>query len=531
MSDGHPESVSIGYKTRRSHRKSRHGCKKCKDRRIKCDELKPKCSRCSTLGLACHYSSKIASSSAPPTIPPQVRDLQSFVQSESICKLNAQEYALFKHYIEHTSRDLTVDSQEQFTLQIGIPILAFQSRALMSSILALSAVCKCSDIIKQLGSVQHPEARENIIEMLNIADQYHMESLRKIQVALPEIRQYDHVLANAAMMGMYGSGSHCIRIWLSETSDSEASRKKFNPGGAQWTRLFRAVRMAYTGLLRNSNGSDDSIPEQTSPFPLEFSISGNDLKSSYEHCASSVAKPSRSMSNHFMYPTIAATIQLALGSLIERVDHFLQLEFEGITQAKEGNLPDLQACQISLEILKKIVLETFCMGLRLPDSGTPQNRSLHLSQQTTNVDELGQLLDIAPWLHRYTASITSILPSKLPRRFIMAFIHKVPTQFLTLVEGIMGLIHTETTDPSSSAMVYPTISFAHQLALDIFAHWLVLVTLVSDVWWIGNIGIWELKHIISFTQRLRDQMNVWGKNEDWWPKSMLHVAEELSKFT
>ncbi|KAJ5622437.1 hypothetical protein N7528_005669 [Penicillium herquei] len=333
-------------------------------------------------------------------------------------------------------------------------------------------------------------------------------------------------------MGMYGSGSHCIRIWLSETSDSEESRKKFNPGGAQWTRLFRAVRMAYTGLLRNSNGSNDTS-EQKSPLLLDFSISENDMTSCYEHCTYSAAKPLKSMSNHFMYPTIAATIQSALASLVGRVNHFVQheFEFEGIAQAKEEQFLDLQACQISLEILNQIVVETFCVGLHTSDSDISQKESLHLNQHSTNVDEIGQLLNIAPWLHRYTASITSMLPSKLPRRFIMAFIHKVPTQFLTLVERIMGLIHTETTHLRAPAMLYSSIGLAHQLALDIFAHWLVLVTLVSDVWWIGNIGIWELKHIVSFTERLRDQMNVWGKNEDWWPKSMFHVAEELSKFT
>ncbi|KAJ5731462.1 uncharacterized protein N7483_005970 [Penicillium malachiteum] len=112
----------------------------------------------------------------------------------------------------------------------------------------------------------------------------------------------------------------------------------------------------------------------------------------------------------------------------------------------------------------------------------------------------------------------------------MAFVHKVPTHFLTLVEEMMGLLHTETNSPSVSPLLCSTISLAHQLAPDIFAHWLVLVTLLSDVWWIGNIGIWELKHIVSFTQRLPDRMDVWGKNEDWWPKSMLHVAQELDKF-
>ncbi|KAF6831556.1 C6 finger domain-containing protein [Colletotrichum musicola] len=39
----------------RSHRKSRHGCKDCKDRKIKCDETKPACVKCKTAGRSCSY--------------------------------------------------------------------------------------------------------------------------------------------------------------------------------------------------------------------------------------------------------------------------------------------------------------------------------------------------------------------------------------------------------------------------------------------------------------------------------------------
>ncbi|KUJ13207.1 uncharacterized protein LY89DRAFT_709107 [Mollisia scopiformis] len=41
--------------TRRSHRKSRSGCSNCKQRRIKCDEQKPSCQRCSIREEECTY--------------------------------------------------------------------------------------------------------------------------------------------------------------------------------------------------------------------------------------------------------------------------------------------------------------------------------------------------------------------------------------------------------------------------------------------------------------------------------------------
>ncbi|RAL11379.1 Zn(II)2Cys6 transcription factor domain-containing protein [Aspergillus homomorphus CBS 101889] len=47
-----PERI---YHARRAHRKSRAGCAKCKQRRVKCDESKPHCVRCQKLHLDCSY--------------------------------------------------------------------------------------------------------------------------------------------------------------------------------------------------------------------------------------------------------------------------------------------------------------------------------------------------------------------------------------------------------------------------------------------------------------------------------------------
>ncbi|PQE10578.1 hypothetical protein CJF31_00009296 [Rutstroemia sp. NJR-2017a BVV2] len=39
----------------KSHRKSRRGCGNCKLRKVKCDEKKPHCKRCTTYGVLCNY--------------------------------------------------------------------------------------------------------------------------------------------------------------------------------------------------------------------------------------------------------------------------------------------------------------------------------------------------------------------------------------------------------------------------------------------------------------------------------------------
>ncbi|KAI1741317.1 hypothetical protein F4680DRAFT_73426 [Xylaria scruposa] len=45
---------------RRTMRRSRYGCRNCKLRKLKCDEGKPQCKRCSSFGLVCNYIPNVA---------------------------------------------------------------------------------------------------------------------------------------------------------------------------------------------------------------------------------------------------------------------------------------------------------------------------------------------------------------------------------------------------------------------------------------------------------------------------------------
>ncbi|KAK0729521.1 hypothetical protein B0H67DRAFT_559014 [Lasiosphaeris hirsuta] len=42
-------------RSRKTHRKSRNGCANCKLRRVKCDEAKPQCCKCTSYGVGCNY--------------------------------------------------------------------------------------------------------------------------------------------------------------------------------------------------------------------------------------------------------------------------------------------------------------------------------------------------------------------------------------------------------------------------------------------------------------------------------------------
>lgn len=72
-------------------------------------------------------------------------------------------------------------------------------------------------------------------------------------------------------------------------------------------------------------------------------------------------------------------------------------------------------------------------------------------------------------------------------------------------------------------------SLAYQFGLDIFAHWLVLVILLDDVWWIGGIGAWELGQIVSFKRNSQYRMGLWNQDKRWWPESMFDISRQFDK--
>ncbi|KAJ5513445.1 hypothetical protein N7463_002997 [Penicillium fimorum] len=475
-------------------------------------------------------SSPVFSVQSPLNLPRDDRHPSSLLQSQTSQIFTPTESALFNHYLEHTSKDKTVDDEDQYTLQIGIPNLAFQNKFLMKSVLAFSAVCRCCDIINQ-SSISRGD-RGQVLALLSIADRYHMESLREIQASLSKTDQYDHILANAAMMGMYGSSSHCIRIWLAETASSDdLERNRFMPKSRQWISLFRAVRVAYTGLMNNRFQAEDMAHLALATSPIG-PVAGCDFQMHCECEVVSRVDQQKGPQDHALYPIMAATVAPALERLGRMTRQMIKNEMGDCGDQGSPVIhsdSDVQACLAALELFRNITSETFLDNSFM--SKTPGHS--HLASEL-DVNPVCQVSKISPWMRRYSARITSIIPSRLPRRFIMAFVHKAPTKYLSLVEDMMSLMelgapgaYGTTVCPLGPVNSEP--SLAHQLAVDIFSHWLVLVMLLDKVWWIGGIGAWELGQLISLRRETGWQMSLWKTGEDWWPESMFEISRQFNK--
>ncbi|OQO01643.1 hypothetical protein B0A48_12679 [Cryoendolithus antarcticus] len=131
--------------------------------------------------------------------------------------------------------------------------------------------------------------------------------------------------------------------------------------------------------------------------------------------------------------------------------------------------------------------------------------------------------DLAPWLRRFVQSAVSASGIRPLRYAILNFVQRAPTGFIELIRRELGddarisccaLVPTAELPPRCNGQL-PVI------ALDIFAHWLVLLLLLDEVWWIGPIGDFELGRLTERVAELRsDERENKVSSTDWWPGRM-----------
>lgn len=116
----------------------------------------------------------------------------------------------------------------------------------------------------------------------------------------------------------------------------------------------------------------------------------------------------------------------------------------------------------------------------------------------------------------------------------MAFLNRVPAEFLRLVQTTLDSIDVRMGQDQqeswrNSQYEFSTPSAAQKLAIDIFAHWIVLVMMLDGVWWIGGIGAWELRRVVSFSRAQGWFDSSLNSGEHWWPENMYNISKELKK--
>ncbi|PYH90935.1 hypothetical protein BO71DRAFT_486688 [Aspergillus ellipticus CBS 707.79] len=556
---------STGYRLRRAHEKSHDGCLRCKQQRKKCDELRPSCSRCTKHSYACRYQHRPSTSGSGTEStgsPNPTTELQSVLSSDrpsdpmpppsltqrtvsprssteedspglnspSLGPLNATELSLLAHYLTHTSQTIPVDHLDLHALAVGVPNLAFKCNAVMSSLLSLAAACKCHDIAhEQTGSPLDAQTLTEIQELLALAERHHRASLHQIQAMLQRSESYDNVLANAALMVLYASASHSIRVYLAATSKQYEQRlpTELLPQHSQWISFTRAAHTASTAVLNDI--VEAAFPSAVRNMELETP------RTATTTTGSGILSPQHGPSlktKHGFLPLVASTSDLALRSLRRRAEKTAALlvqETERLSSVLCSSI-DRQRVHLCLETMS--VLEgCTSAALKIQEGNEVRMSEASWNHQRTRAP--GCPRAVSSWVARYMISVTSMKPPQILRRIIMSFLNQVPTEFLNLVQSVLDSpaagAKAERTRTQAASITKEEVSLTaiNVLAIDIFAHWLVLVMLLDGVWWIRDIGQWELSQVIPLMKAQNALCQLTEAGEMWWPEKMYLAKREL----
>ncbi|KAF4546215.1 putative c6 zinc finger protein [Lasiodiplodia theobromae] len=152
-----PGRSSLGGRNlpRKSHRKSRLGCKNCKQRRIKCDEQKPSCTNCIKHSIPCDYNTNNAGPAAAPRllasrpITPAATGTSTpptpFPGSPSNNNLNIPLYTtteleLLHNYYISTAPSLSSNPALSHFWRADVPKLSFSWPCLLNGLFSISAL-------------------------------------------------------------------------------------------------------------------------------------------------------------------------------------------------------------------------------------------------------------------------------------------------------------------------------------------------------------------------------------------------------
>ncbi|KAJ0416478.1 C6 zinc finger domain protein [Aspergillus carlsbadensis] len=121
--------------SRRAHSKSHHGCDQCKQRRIKCDEVRPACGSCRKKTLACVFKS------VGPALASNHSNLATDIaRHDQPSALPLRDLELMHHWHTATVDTLASAKPLQDVIRVAMPHEGLRYPFLMHSVLAVAAV-------------------------------------------------------------------------------------------------------------------------------------------------------------------------------------------------------------------------------------------------------------------------------------------------------------------------------------------------------------------------------------------------------
>lgn len=408
---------------------------------------------------------------------------------------------LFQHYLSHTSRTLTCCLKDQTALRTGMPTLAMRSKTVFHSLLAVSATCLCCDIIsKEL----HPDP-DMVGQILDTAYRHYdlaSQGMRELMSQQRDARKPEVLLASTMLLVPFAAASQQIKHWISKQTETSLPEKLLSSTPRDVIIMMRGVRTMLQTIMR-----DDEFLNTGDLSTLEYST---DDHSWSEECSSSLVSPTTSR-KHVMFPILASTSEAAFSKLQERLTLAL-LEDSGTSAS-------LFACSAAFDIVDNLRANIFSPGTQIVEE------SYNIQKAST--------LKIAPWLRSFACRPPSSHPSEPLTRYLLTFLVQTPQSYLDLVLPLLDQRLEVSIRDSTPEPMTNDLTREQALALDIYAHWSVLMFLVQEeTFWIGNIPEVSLTGMLN---RFGDDYmsRLWpgdscGDGREW-PWSMLKILREISQ--
>ncbi|OQE01628.1 hypothetical protein PENVUL_c042G05930 [Penicillium vulpinum] len=164
---------------RRSHKKSRNGCRWCKARKVKCDETRPHCNNCVKHGIQCLFDEGPGSArqSGSPSILSTSSAQSPVCSGENTPPMGMPEMALLHHFSTSTCYTISRNPILHTVWQIRIPQVSFSSPFVFRAIIALSAL--------HLAHMK-PEFHDHYVSQ---AELHHNTALQMVSAILPNVNK------------------------------------------------------------------------------------------------------------------------------------------------------------------------------------------------------------------------------------------------------------------------------------------------------------------------------------------------------
>lgn len=384
-----------------------------------------------------------------------------------------------------------------------MPTLALQSQTVYHSLLALSAACLCCDMI--CSGMANPRV---VRKLLLAGYQHHTATLEQMRalIAEPQAINREPMLATAVMVVPFSIAFQHVNHWVLRNTSGGSYRKRLSVRARDTLILVRGVKTVLLALDSTAATSPALVPPTGAPWTTGLTPEAENMISS-----TIPANPSRT---HLMFPILTATSERAFSSL-ETAINFVSLDYS-------HDSATVSACAEAFDVLNNIRIDTF----------TPSDYATAASwKDETNytLDANSSLATVASWLRSYAARPGIPSESEPMYRSFLAFFIRAPQVYWDL---LIPLLDQRLESPMELLSDDAGLTAPQAIALDIYAHWLVMMFLVeSESWWIGDLPVVGLRGMIN---RYGERFAVVvgpdrGFLEGWWPGSMLKIKTELQR--